>query len=163
MIGKQELLSLMERECRVCIRVFSKMGPESYGYKPTEGQRTTFELIQYMSYAFAGAANAIAGRGWDWWKEHEAVAAKMAPADFADAMETQIEELRNVLTGVDDETFNNTTVSDLPWPTENTVGVELLENCLRWIIGYKMQLFLYARSNGVEMSTMDCWFLTKDA
>jgi|SaaInl4_135m_RNA_FD_contig_31_200627_length_830_multi_3_in_0_out_0_1 hypothetical protein len=162
MIDKHEILKIMEHECRICIRLFSKLDPEAYDYRPTAGQRSTFELLQFMSHAFAGSAHAIVGDGWDWWKEHEEIAAKMAPGDFPAAMETQIKELTAVLSSVDDDVFNNTEVAEMPWPTDNTVGVELLENCLRWLIGYRMQLFLYGRSNGVEMSTMDCWFLTED-
>ena len=78
-------------------------------------------------------------------------------------MKTQIEELKALFDSVPDDVLENSKVTEVPWPTENTVGVELLDNCLRWLIGYRMQLFLYARSNGVEMSTMDCWFTITDA
>ena len=163
MIHKDDILNVLIKECRICIRVFSKLPPEAYDYRPTPGQRSTFELLQYMTYAFAGAAHAIVGNGWDWWKEHEAVAKDMTPDAFPAAMNTQIESLQTLFASLSDDVLENRKVTEVPWPTENTVGVELLDNCLRWLIGYKMQLFLYARSNGVEMSTMDCWFTTEDA
>ena len=71
-------------------------------------------------------------------------------------MKTQIEELKALFDSVPDDVLENSKGTEVPWPTENTVGVELLDNCLRWLIGYRRLLFLYARSNGVEMSTMDC-------
>ncbi|HIG47245.1 MAG TPA: hypothetical protein EYQ20_12745 [candidate division Zixibacteria bacterium] len=162
MITSHEIMSIMERECRICMRLFSKLPSGSFDYRPTAGQRSTFELLQFMSYAIAGAAHAIAGNGWDWWKEHEAIAEKMSPRDFPGAMERQIDELSHILETMTEDTFNNEKVAEMPWPTDNTIGVELLDNCLRWLIGYRMQLFLYARSNGVEISTRDCWFLTED-
>ena len=148
MITSHEIMSIMERECRICMRLFSKLPSGSFDYRPTAGQRSTFELLQFMSYAIAGAAHAIAG--------------KMSPRDFPGAMEIQIDELSHILETMTEDTFNNAKVAEMPWPTDNTVGVELLDNCLRWLIGYRMQLFLYARSNGVEISTRDCWFLTED-
>ena len=52
----------------------------------------------------------------------------------------------------------------MPWETDKPLGVELMEHCLGFTVGYRMQLFLYAKAAGAEdLHTGDCWFETDDA
>mgnify|MGYP001607250114 FL=1 len=38
-----------------------------------------------------------------------------------------------------------------------TLGLALMNMPARWLTGYRMQLFLYARSLGADVWTPDCW------
>lgn len=163
MITKDHILESLTKECKICIRLFSKLPREAYDYRPAPDQRSTLELLQYLSYAFVASAHAIVKSDWEWWPKYAGSAKEMTPDQFPDIMTAQIKALRTLFSSIPDDVFENGLVSGMPWPTDKTVGVELMENCLHWLVGYKMQLFLYAKSNGVELNTMDCWFTTEDS
>ena len=159
MITKDHLLHAIVDECLICQHLFTKLPEKTFEYRPSEGQRSGLELLQYMSFAFAGVAHAIVEGNWEWYSKAELFANQMDGTDFPQAMSAQIDELKSLFSGLSDETLSRQKVVGLPWPNPNVVGVELLLNCYRWIVGYKMQLFLYAKACGAEeLSTLDCWF-----
>ena len=44
------------------------------------------------------------------------------------------------------------------WNSESSLGLALMNICLKNITGYRMQLFLTIKSSGVsELGTKDCW------
>ena len=45
----------------------------------------------------------------------------------------------------------------MPWGAPITGGEALMNMALSTMVAYRMQLFLYLRQNGVEMSTINCW------
>lgn len=50
MTHKQQILNCLEKETAICKRLFTLIPPEIYTYTPLAGMRTTFELLQYLSW-----------------------------------------------------------------------------------------------------------------
>ena len=163
MISKDHLLEAIIEECKICIRLYTKLPEKALNYRPTPEQRSGLELLQYMSFAFAGVAHGIVEGNWDWYSKAKENADHMKGSEFPSSMKTQIDEIRALFSTLSDETLNNQKVTGMPWPNSKVVGIELFTNCFRWIAGYKMQLFLYAKSCGADsLNTFDCWFATED-
>ena len=53
------MTTAVQNEFRIIKHLATKIPVDTEGYKPTEGQRTTLELLQYLSYIFAGVTKAI--------------------------------------------------------------------------------------------------------
>ncbi|MCC7159475.1 MAG: hypothetical protein IT281_08055 [Ignavibacteria bacterium] len=45
----------------------------------------------------------------------------------------------------------------IPWREKMPLGQAIIETSLKWLTGYKMQLYLYLRMNKLEVDTGDCW------
>lgn len=163
MITKDQLLEAVIEECKICIQLHGNLPEKALDYRPTSKQRSGLELLRYMSFAFAGVAHGIVEGNWDWYSAAEKKAAHMKGPEFPLAMKAQIDEISTLFSSLSDETLSGQTVEGMPWPNPQVVGVELLTNCFRWIVGYKMQLFLYAKACGADsLNTFHCWFATVD-
>jgi len=164
-ITKEHLLERIIKECNICTRLYTKLPEGSLDYRPTQGQRSTLELLRYLSVAIAGSAHAIVEGHWDWYKKEKEKADKMPADEFPKAMARQIDEVKDFFaTQLTPDVFEHQKVVGMPWPTEKVVGLELMENCLLWAVGYRMQLYLYAKACGASsLNTYDCWFATEDS
>ncbi len=145
-------------ESRICVNLFGKIPAGGLDYRPTPGQRSTIELLRYLSYGpYNGVAKTIAG---DWQKGRPTaeMTAGMPPSDFparmawqADAMEREVRSISATALATEDMTF--------PWG-ETVKKAEALMTPFRWLTGYRMQLFLYLKAAGAhELKTGDCWRL----
>ncbi len=52
MYTKEQLIAAMRNEFRIIKHLAEKIPADTEGYKPTEKQRTTLELLQYLSIIF---------------------------------------------------------------------------------------------------------------
>jgi len=161
MITKEHLLESIVTECRLIARLFTKLPEGSLDYRPTPDQRSTQELLSYLSFAIAGVAHSIVDGNWDWYNQEKERASGVGASGFPEQMDRQIKEIRRFIGALTEEDLRKQ-VEGMPWPNPQKVGLELLQNCLRWAIGYRMQLFLYAKASGAsELNTFDCWFASE--
>lgn len=157
MISKSDLEKSIIHECNVCKHLFTKLTPESYEYRPTPGQRSTTELLRYMAIVGTAAMKSMVARDWTVWGEYKAKVENMQAEEFPAMMDEQIREIEEMFAGWSEEDMTTLTMK-LPWGEEPMLGVGLMDSVLKWLVGYRMQLFLYAKANGAsEISTANCW------
>ncbi len=155
--SKQQLIDSIVHECTICKHLYGKLPAGSLDYRPTPGQRSTAELLQYLSIAAIGSARAFTEGNWGAWRSYDEAAAAMRPEDFPAAMDRQIEEISALIEGLSDEMLAHHEVA-LPTGKKLPLGAALIESSLKWIVAYRMQLFLYAKSAGADaLSTRNCW------
>lgn len=157
MLGKNDILRLILDECDICLHLFEKVPDDAMDYRPTPGQRSTLELLQYVSFCVIGGARTMAEGTWDGYKEVEARAADMTAQEFPAAMARQKQELLDLFAtwSQDDVTSRKATT---PLGAEVSLEEALVQVPLKWIIAYRMQLFLYAKQAGNEdIWTPNCW------
>ena len=142
-----ELRDALLHECDIAIHLHSKIPEGTEDYRPTEGQRSTTELLRYLAACGIGSALAMRDGKWDGYKEAMEGVAELPPAEFPDAMRRQKEALRAFVDGLSDDDLQNVE-STLPWGEKVTLGRALLETTLKWLTAYRMQLFLYAKAAG---------------
>lgn len=152
-------ISTWRKESLICVNLAGKVPPGGLDYRPSASQRTTLELMRYLSYGpYNGVHRTLAG-DWNTGRPTAEVTAGMPAADFPARMRWQADAVERELRAVP--------VSDLigkemtfPWG-ETVKRAEALLTPLRWLIGYRMQLFLYLKAAGnPQLGTAECWRVT---
>ena len=153
----ESFINAWRKESQICINLFGKIPAGGLDYRPTEGQRSTLELLRYLSYGpYNGVIKTIAG---DWQKGRPTgeMTAGMPPSDFparmawqADAVERELRAASLPALMSEDMTY--------PWGETIKKSEGLVTAPLRWLIGYRMQFFLYLKAAGAhQLNTGDCW------
>lgn len=161
MAEKDDLLWAMSLECDVAKHLFHQLPREDWeatlAYRPSPDQRSTLELLRYLSYCGAGACAGVIEGGWDTWKSLVQRAEAMTADEFPAAMDRQKGEIAALLGPLSDDDLASRTATN-PLGVEMSLGRTLLDMSVRWLVGYRMQLFLYARALGADVWTPDCWY-----
>lgn len=161
---KQQIINVLEKETAICKRLFTLIPPAVYDYAPKLLMRTTYQILQYLTWCAGSSVEnymetdpekqkGIYGRNSD----HGDT---MKPEDFPVRMDEQMEKIIMLLEDVSDEDLLTREVI-LPWQEPMLLGEALIETSVKWLTGYKMQLFLYMKMNDIEVDTGDCWIVTE--
>ena len=157
MLTKDDILDAIHKEMDICLHLYGKLPEGSLDYRPTPNQRSTLELLRYVSVCGIAGARAMTEGNWDGYQELEARSKDMAAEEFPAAMERQRQELDALFAGLTDDDLVNRTVTE-PTGAEVKLARALFDLPLRWLCGYRMQLFLYAKAAGnADIWTPNCW------
>ena len=149
-----------KKESRICINLAAKVPPGGLDYKPTAGQRNTLELMRYLSYGPYNAVHRTLAGDWNTGRPTGEVTAGMPASDFPTRMLWQAEAVEREMRAVP---MRDLLEKDMTFPWGETLKRgEALMTPFRWLVGYKMQLFLYLKAAGNhQLVTADCWNLPK--
>jgi hypothetical protein len=157
MITKQDLLDSMLHECTVAQHLYSKLTPTSFEYRPSATQRSTTELLQYLSVIGIAGATCMVERDWKRFAPFSERAKAMTADGFVAAMDRQKAELVALVGTLSDERLA-TQEAPLPGGTTQRLAVALMNGPLKWLTAYKLQLFLYAKASGAQgIGTTNAW------
>jgi hypothetical protein len=157
MITKTHLLDSMLHECTVAQHLIAKLSASGSDYRPSAKQRSTTELMQYLSVIGIAGATCIIERDWKRFTPFSERAKAMRPEEFIERMDRQKAELISLFKELPDERLA-TGEGLLPGGASQPLDVALMNGPLKWLTAYKMQLFLYAKAAGAEeLSTMNAW------
>ena len=158
MITKDQLLASMKHETETIKHLAEKVPEDAYDYRPTQEQRSMLELMQYMTcMAIIPAINAVRNDGWDHAEAISKETESVTPQNFADAMDTQMARLTEIIADVD-ESAATTAAATMPWGTPTTQGAALVDMPLKCLVAYRMQFFLYIKAAGVaDIGAANCW------
>jgi hypothetical protein len=96
-------------------------------------------------------------KDWKLFAEYRERVKDMPAADFPAAMERQKQEILGVLGAVSEEALRSQE-APMPGGTMLPLGMAIMEGPLKWLVAYKMQLFLYAKASGAtELKTSNLW------
>jgi hypothetical protein len=158
MLSIDTFIANWQKESRICINLFAKMPPGGVDYRPTAGQRSTIELLRYLSYGPYNGVHKILAGDWAKGRPTAEATAGMPPSDFPERMAWQSEAVARELRSVPVSTLLTENMT-MPWGEILKRG-EALFIPFRWLTGYKMQFFLYLKSAGAtQLNTTDCWRL----
>jgi len=156
MITTAQLTASMVHECNVSIHLFGKLAPAARGYRPTPGQRTTEELLQYLSFCGIAGTRSMAEGNWKIFGDYLERAKAESMDDFPAAMERQRDELAAFFAQASDELLAKE--AGVPGAGKMPLGAAIMSGPLKWLTAYKMQLFLYAKATGAaEIGTSNVW------
>ena len=148
-------------ECNICIRLYHKMHPGAVDYRPTPGQRSTLELLRYLSYGPYNCIRRVLAGDWSVGRPTAEVTRDMPPSDFPVRMKWQSDEVARLmktanLIALEQDTFT------FPWGDAMKKGECLTNQPLKWLVAYRMQLFLYLKAAGArDLGTKDLWHVPK--
>lgn len=157
MITKDDLLSLMLRECDICIHLHGKIPAGTMDFRFTPPQRSTAELLRYLSMIGLAASSSMAANSWDPYQKLAKEAEALDPAEFPAAMERQKDGLRGLFSELTEKDLLERRF-EMPWKQEMPLGKGILALAYGSLVAYRMQLFLHAKSAGnAAIGTANCW------
>lgn len=158
MISKDQLSAAMQRECDICAHLYTKFDQAGFDYRPSPEQRSTLELMQYLSHMPVTAMTAMKNADWSTFGPKAATAAQMPAGDFPAAMAQQKAAIAEFFANVTDEQLATQTAPMPGGRGESTLGHAIVTGPAQWFPAYKLQLFLYAKQAGNKaLGTSNAW------
>lgn len=156
-LTKADLVASLQNEARILLHLCTKIDREALDYRPTSKQRSTLELLQYLSFMGPTMVRAASEGGFDpnaWQREQEAAAGR----DFDETLKSiaaMSDSFERLLTAMDERDFR----SDLEmFGRKGTKGSFLVNTVLAGYAAYRTQLFLYLKACGrEELNSMNLW------
>lgn len=156
-LTKSELIGMAQHEVRILLHLASKIEPAMVDYRPTPKQRSTLELLKYMSIMGPQLVIAAQRGGFDpaaWGAAEEAAKTRDLAQTLA-AIQGQHDEYARLLGEMSDADFR--TEMDA-WGSKTTKGAFIVNLVLGGHAAYRTQLFCYLKACGRdELSTMNLW------
>jgi len=156
-LTKSELIESLQKEVRILMHLVGKIDRATLEYRPTPKQRSTLELLKYLTIMGPGLIKAANGGGFDpaaWTVAEKAAAARDFDHTVA-ALQAQHDEYAQLLGAMSDADFR--TQIDM-FGGKTTKGSFIVNLVLAGHAAYRTQLFLYLKACGRdELSTMNLW------
>ena len=159
-LSKSELIASLQNEVRILLHLAHKIDRSTLDYRPTPKQRTTLELLRYMSMMGPMMIKYGLAKGGEFDRDAWTVEAKAAEArDFDQTLATiaaHPEEYAKLFAEVTDDKFRSEmTEFD---GNKMTRGNYLVNSVLAGCTAYRVQLFLYLKACGQEeLGTSNLW------
>jgi hypothetical protein len=164
-MNKETLKNSIIKEMKIIRRLSTKIPVDKHDFRPTESVRSINELLQYLSNCGTGFI-----RFWykkddrdlrTFFAELNAQAKTVTPENFADVMDKQIEMVNTLFDGITEDDLINKEV-EYPWGEKAKLGEAIIETSIKWLTGYKMQLFMKLKLTSDEkLTTPDLWRKTE--
>lgn len=154
MITKEQFIESLVGEIEIIKHLVEKIDASKLDYRPTPGQRSTLELLQYLGQMLhTGISASIAGDQnvyMELAKNKDAVTFE----NFTAKMDEQAKFVRDVVGALTEEDLAR--VSTI-WGNTSSLAMQLL-GALKNAVAYKMQLFLYIKASGNDtIGTSNVW------
>jgi hypothetical protein len=157
-LTKAELVSALQKEVQILLHLASKVDQAQLGYRPTPKQRSTIELLKYLSMmgpALVRAAKAGAFDGPTWTAASEAAAAQNWEQTLA-AIAAQSDTYASLLADMTEVDLRSEI--DPFGAGKLSRGAFLVTQVLAGCAAYRTQLFLYLKACGrEELNTWNLW------
>lgn len=156
-LTKAELIGSLQNEVRILLHLAGKVEPRMLDYRPTPKQRSTIELLKYLTLmgpiltksAIAGEFDAAG------WTEADKANETRSFDDVVKVIAAQHDTFAQLLGGLSDEAFRETVSM---FGMSQSRGSFLVNVVLSGFAAYRTQLFLYLKACGrEELSTMNLW------
>lgn len=156
-LTKEELVASLQNEVRILLHLAGKIDRDQLDYRPTPKQRSTIELLRYLSIMGPGLVPSIKAGAFDqvtWLASLES-----AKAMNFDEVISSIEKQTNGYAAL----LNEFSDADLRGEIEmfgqkRSRGFFIVNMVLSGCAAYRTQLFMYLKSCGrEELSTLNLW------
>lgn len=156
-LTKQELVESLQNEARILVHLVSKVQPSMLDYRPTPKQRSTIELLRYLTHMGPLLLPSIKGGQFDtaaWQAATQSAAAKNFEQISA-SIATLSDQYTQLANGFSDDDFRGEI--DM-FGAKRTRGAHIVSLVLGGHAAYRTQLFLYLKANGRdELNTFNLW------
>lgn len=152
MYTKESFIKSLSNEVRIIKHLATKIPEGALDYRPTPGQRSTLELLKYLSTAGSGMMKAVLHNDTKVLADFEEFRNSVTLENFNEKMDVQEKEMKEMFAQFKEEDY----VKEVDFYGKALVSEHMI-NILRTFSAYRMQLFLYIKSNGVQLGTMNVW------
>jgi hypothetical protein len=162
MTFKDYIAEAMIRDLTVCQHLYEKIPADAMDKRPRDGMRSTRELLSYLAYIGAASVEVYINSGWT--KEENVLrmkairedANKIDPNDFIAILEEEKKKITAALAPLSDEDLL-TMETTHPWGQKCKLVEALLNNSMKYLAAYRLQLFTYAKMWGADIHTANAW------
>jgi hypothetical protein len=152
-----ELIGSLQNEVRILLHLTTKIDRANLDYRPAPKQRSTIELLQYLTVMGPALVQAAKSGQFDmdaWTKGEEAAKSRNFDETVA-ALASQKDTYATLLGGMADADFR--TEIEM-FGMKYSKGAFIVNLVLSGCAAYRTQLFLYLKACGRdELSTMNLW------
>jgi hypothetical protein len=156
-LTKSELIGSLQNEVRILLHLASKVDRDKLDYRPSPKQRSTLELLQYLSIMGPELVKATKAGTFDMavWGAAEKEAYARSFDDTLAAIEAHRQTYSTLLGEMSDADFR----SEIEMFNQKTTrGAFIVNMVLSGCAAYRTQLFLYLKACGrEELSTYNLW------
>jgi hypothetical protein len=154
---KAELISSLQNEVRILLHLCTKVQPAMLDYRPTAKQRSTIELLRYLTVMGPVLVPSIKAGAFlvDDWNAAEKKSAELDFDSVVKALESESQSYADSLNGFTDQDLRDEI--DL-FGSKSSRGAMLINMVLSGHAAYRTQLFCYLKSCGrEELNTWNLW------
>lgn len=157
-LTKAELIALLQKEVRLLLHLTTKIDADMLDYRPTPKQRSTIELLRYLTTSAPGLISYAKGQPMD----AEAIAEVTRVANARDFDETvaALAKLPDVYAEQLADLSDDDLRGEIMWVDGSQIsrGLFLVNYVFGQYTAYRLQLFLYLKACGrQELNTMNLW------
>jgi hypothetical protein len=156
-LTKSELIASLQNEVRILLHLASKIDRAKLDYRPTPKQRSTLELLQYLTMMGPAIVQSAKAGTFDmaaWTAAEQAAAARDFDQTLA-AIAAQTNAYATLLADLSDADLR---AEIAPFGDKTTRGAFIVTWVLCGCAAYRTQLFLYLKACGRdELGTMNLW------
>jgi hypothetical protein len=157
-LTKSELVALLQKEVRLLLHLTTKIEPDMLDYRPTPKQRSTLELLRYLTNSGPALINYAKGQPMDAAAIAEAteVANKRNFEETVAALAALSDLYPQLLADLSDDDMRG----EIMWVDGSQIsrGQFLVNYVFGQAAQYRLQLFLYLKACGrEELNTMNLW------
>jgi len=155
MITKQDLVASLQSEVDIIKHLANQLGQEHYEYRPTDNQRSVIELLQYLSFVAGTQVHAICEGDLSVFQKNAVASSSLTPAEFQVKMDSEMGYMRDRINDLSNEELDEEIELFGVVASRSTMLVNMV---LKYLVAYRMQSFLYAKSAGLkDLDTWDAW------
>ena len=156
-LTKPELIASLQNEVRILLHLAGKIDRGKLDYRPTPKQRSTLELLQYLTIMGPSLIEVAKAGSFDtakWTAQETAAKARDFDQTLA-AIGAQKEAYATLLDGMSDDDLRSEVEM---FGSKTSRGAFITNLVLCGCAAYRTQLFLYLKSCGrEELGTMNLW------
>ena len=156
-LTKSELIGALQNEVRILLHLAGKVDRTKVDYRPTAKQRSTLELLQYLTIMGPSLVRFAKAGEFDvpTWTAAEQSAKTLNLDKAVSAIAAQADSYSTLLADVSDADLRSEITM---FGNRTTMGAFLVNLVLCGYAAYRTQLFVYLKACGrEELSTMNLW------
>lgn len=157
MLTRNEVKESVSEEIRIVRHLATKLDPARLDWRPSPDQRSTVELLRYLALCGIAPATAILEADWGVVQGFRDRHAQLGLDGFDDAMTEQETDVHALIDSIPDGDWTGRE-GKLPWGSTRSLAEAFFQTTVRFLVAYRMQLFLYAKASGAaHLGTYDAW------
>jgi len=156
-LTQSELIATLQHQVHILLHLATKIDRTKLDYRPTPKQRSTLELLHYLSIMGPTLVRAAKAGGFDpavWTANLKAAEARDFDQTLA-AIAAQKDDFATLISGMSDDAMR---AEIEMFGQKSSVGAFLVNTVFGGYAAYRTQLFVYLKACGrVELGTMNLW------
>ncbi len=153
MYTREQFLQSLSNEVRIIKHLGTKVPEGKEDYKPSASQRSTTELLQYLSATGATTMKVMLTENKNSYEDYITFKQDVTVLNFSEKMDAQEKDMKEMFSQISDEDLKK----EFDYYGVRTKAEHLIEGILKTFAAYRMQLFLYVKACGAYVSTYDVW------